>query len=161
MQLTLHNAFDCSAERCFSEVQKPALMQHIAKPLVHFVPRNPVQLPALWEAKDYIVSLRLFGWLPIGAQLVRISGQDHSARDGTFSVELRDNGCGTLVRRWDHRIFIRDASTPGAPDQCSYTDQVDIQAGLLTPIVAAFAWFFYRHRQKRWKQLIRKEFAYD
>jgi hypothetical protein len=155
MLLTLKTRLDCTAERCFDEVQTPRLLMHIAQPLVHFTPIAPPQLPARWEEREYKVAMHLLGFLPMGQQMVRISGQDHSARDGCFSVELRDKGSGTLISRWDHRIFIR------AADQgCHYTDQVDIRAGLLTPCVWLFALCFYAHRQRRWRQLVQRSFSY-
>lgn len=155
MQLTLTTHLDCAAERCFDEVQTPQLLLHVAQPLVHFTPIDPPQLPARWETREYQVAMHLLGFIPLGRQVVRISGQDHSARDGRFSVELRDNGSGTLVSRWDHRIRIQ------AADQgCDYTDQVDIRAGLLTPLVYLFALFFYAHRQRRWRQLVQRSFSY-
>lgn len=155
MLLTLTTRFACPAERCFDEVQTPRLLMHIAKPIVHFTPVNPPQLPLRWEERDYEVAIHLLGFFPLGRQMVRISGQDHSARDGRFSVELRDNGSGTLMSRWDHRIFIRSAE-----DGCDYTDQVDIRAGLLTPFVWLFALGLYAHRQRRWRQLVQRNFSY-
>lgn len=39
-----------------------------------------------------------------------------------------------------------------------YSDEVEVQAGLLTIFVWVFAWFFYKHRQKRWAQLVANNF---
>lgn len=39
--------------------------------------------------------------------------------------------------------------------RCHYSDVVDIEAGALTPVVAAFAALFYRYRQRRWRRLAR------
>jgi len=39
----------------------------------------------------------------------------------------------------------------------SYTDEIEIQAGWLTPGIWLFAQLFYRHRQRRWKALLRSE----
>jgi hypothetical protein len=70
---------------------------------------------------------------------------------------LRDDGHGELVRRWDHRIRIR----PG-PDGRStlYRDEIDIEAGALTPAVGLRAQGLYRGRQRRWRRLARRGFAY-
>jgi len=38
------------------------------------------------------------------------------------------------------------------------TDRVHIDAGMLTPLVAAFARLFYAHRQKRWRALAKNGF---
>lgn len=155
MLLVLKTRLACSAERCFDEVKTTRLLRHIAQPLVHFTPVEPSTWPVQWEEREYKVAMHFMGLIPMGHQMVRISGQDHSATAGKFSVELRDNGSGALIERWDHRIFIT-ANDGG----CDYTDQVDIRAGLLTPFVWLFAWYFYRHRQYRWQQLIRRNFSY-
>lgn len=155
MRLTRTIRLACTAERCFDEVQTTRLLVHIAQPLLYFTPVDPPQLPSRWEEREYTVAMHWLGLLPLGQHIVRISGQDHTQRDGRFSVELRDNGSGTLIARWDHRIFIQAAA-----QGCDYTDQVDIQAGLLTPLAWLFAWGFYRHRQQRWQQLVRRNFSY-
>lgn len=69
-------------------------------------------------------------------------------------MELRDDGRGTLATKWDHLITIQ------ASEQGSYTDRVEVRAGVLTPFVWLFSWFFYRHRQRRWQRLIANGFAY-
>jgi hypothetical protein len=148
-------SFSCSPEKCFAEVQTPRLMLHIASPLVQFAPIEPKSLPEQWEEKEYLVSVRLFGFLPVGRQWVSISGRDRSNELGRFYVELRDNGRGTLMSKWDHLITIQ-ASGQG----CSYTDRIEVKAGVITPLVWLFAWFFYRHRQRRWQRLIANGFAY-
>jgi hypothetical protein len=146
----------CSPQQCFAEVQTPRLMKYIASPLVRFTPVEPKSLPERWEENEYLVSVRLFGFLPIGRQWANISGRDRSNEIGRFYVELRDNGRGTLMSKWDHLITIQ-----GSGQGCSYTDRVEVKAGLLTPLVWLFAWFFYRHRQRGWQRLVANRFSYD
>jgi len=40
---------------------------------------------------------------------------------------------------------------------CSYTDEVEIEAGVFTPLVWLYANLLYRYRQLRWKVLISKQ----
>lgn len=155
MLVERNSLFACSPEKCLAEVRTPRLMLHIATPLVQFSPIEPKSLPDQWEEKEYLVSVRLFGLLPVGRQWVSISGRDRSSELGRFHVELRDNGRGTLMSKWDHLITI-EASGQG----CSYSDRVEVRAGVITPLVWLFAWFFYRHRQRRWQRLVANGFAY-
>jgi len=37
---------------------------------------------------------------------------------------------------------------------------VDIEAGLLTPFIWLFSQVFYRHRQRRWQALVKRQFAF-
>jgi hypothetical protein len=57
---------------------------------------------------------------------------------------------GGAIRRWRHRITVE----PLDAGHCRYTDNVDIDAGLLTPAVWAFASAFYRYRHGRWHKLL-------
>jgi len=40
------------------------------------------------------------------------------------------------------------------PGSVEYSDEIEIRAGLLTPVIWAFAHGFYRHRQRRWRVLL-------
>ena len=65
--------------------------------------------------------------------------------------EVRSEERGGFIRVWDHRVRIEPEDTV----RCRYTDEVRIQAGLLTPAVWAIAHLFYRYRQMRLRRLIR------
>ena len=94
----------------------------------------------------------LFGFIPIGWQVIGI--ELPATPLGRHMV--RDNGYGPLIRRWDHWIEIEPEGRG-----TRYTDTVHIDAGLLTPLITAFATIFYRHRQRRWRELVKADFAYE
>jgi hypothetical protein len=148
LRLHLETTLPCSYERAVEEVKKPRLLMHIARPLLRFEPAKGTVVLESWEEETYWFRLFLFGVIPIGNQAVRITMQD-----GADTFRLRDNGCSRMIRRWDHRIAIRDAN--GAT---IYSDTVDLDAGLLTPVVWMFVRLFFVHRQKRWRQLARSGF---
>jgi len=79
----------------------------MASPLVAFVPVSPPALPERWEEQKYVGRLRLFGIIPIGRRTINISVPSRS----DSHIELRDNGYGSLIAKWDHLITIR--STDG------------------------------------------------
>lgn len=92
----------------------------------------------------------LFGTIPLGWQAIRISLPEQ-LDDVRY---VRDDGYGPLIKRWDHWIAIGPEG-----DGTRYIDQVMIDAGPLTPVVAAFARIFYAHRQKRWRELAATNFV--
>ncbi len=145
----------CSPRRCFAEVETPRLLRYVSSPVVRFVAIDPPAFPERWEDGNYRVGLRIFGWIPLGSQVIGISRGEFSDGDSGFRAQLRDNGHSALATKWDHWITVESA-----PGGCRYTDRIEIQAGLLTPLVAAFAWFFYGHRQRRWQRLVRQDFEY-
>ena len=151
MRVKLTTTFPAPPERVWEEVQTSRLLEYLAAPLVRFRAEKPAQLPTTWEDESYQVQMFLFGWLPAGRQTINISRSvSNSAR------VLRDNGSGQLATVWDHTIRL----TPGSSGGTEYTDIVEVRAGILTPIVWAFAQIFYRHRQRRWRALVARGFAY-
>jgi hypothetical protein len=142
---------DCPPEEAFAQVQRSALLEHVAAPLIRFAPRG-APFPEKWEPGEYRAGMFLFGLVPIGWQAVVIS-QPEAAGETRF---VRDNGYGPLIKRWDHWIAI--GPDPGGRGT-RYIDQVTIDAGVFTPVVAAFARIFYAHRQRRWRALARSRFT--
>jgi len=153
INVTIQTRLACAATRAWEEVQKPCLLIYVAAPWLKFTPRNDQGFPGTWEEGDFFVSMFVFGFLPLGLERIGISTR--IGADGDFYI--RDDGGGTLVRRWDHLITIR----PDGNDICLYSDSVDIRAGILTPLVWIFAQLFYRWRQHRWRRLVAGNFQYS
>ncbi len=138
-----------------TQLQTTDLFRHITAPLLRFAPVHG-PWPAEWPMGDTELRFALFGLLPMGRQTARISVHPCDGIPGAWPL-LRDNGTGQLMRVWDHRITVH--GLPGDPDRTCYTDEVFVRARhlpwVMTPISAAFAWVFYRHRQRRWLKLAR------
>ena len=145
MRVCLSTKLPIAADAAFLVLRTPALLNHVAAPLLRFVPIEPRAFPPIWQEGACRVRVLLGGILPLGQQSIDISQQ--RSLDGSF--RMRDNGSGDLARRWDHWITI----TPDGEDGCTYVDDVAIEAGLLTPVVWSFARIFYAHRQRRWRKL--------
>ena len=151
MKVTLTTRLAASPEKVWDEVQTSRLLEHVAAPLVRFRAVQPAHLPTTWADGAYEVQMLLFGWLPAGRQVIRIS---RSISDTTRV--LRDDGSGQLATVWDHTIRVEPSSAGGT----EYTDVFEVRAGFLTPLVWAFAQIFYRHRQRRWRALVARGFDY-
>lgn len=148
MKIDLACQLPCSMAQAAAQARRPRLLHHVAHPLVRFRPQQPQQLPDTWQEGCYEMRMYLFKLIPLGRQSIVISFPKYG---GGFA--LRDNGHGSLVRRWDHLITL----TPNGAGTC-YRDQVTIEAGWLTGPVWLFAQLFYRHRQRRWRQLAARDF---
>lgn len=134
-----------------TQLQSTAVFRHITSPLVRFQPAGGAPWPTHWGTGDLRLRMRLLGLVPLGTQTVRISVEP--ARQTGGWPTLRDNGEGALMRRWDHRITLQPL--PG--DRTLYTDEIEVVARhlpwVMTPLSTLFAHWFYRHRQRRWRQL--------
>ena len=138
-------------DQVWEHLMRPALLRHVAFPLVLFVSREHGGFPVRWREGPHRVWMFQFGFLPLGPQTIGIEIGPH---EGSI-LHLRDNGSGLLARTWDHRIVV-------APEGggTRYTDRVRVDARWLTPVVWAFASLFYRWRQHRWRVLVRNGFKY-
>ncbi len=63
---------------------------------------------------------------------------------------IRSHEYGGPLKRWDHRIVV----TPIGETRCGYTDEIDIDGGILTFFIWLYAHLFYRYRQARWKMVV-------
>lgn len=151
MKLRIDTVIDADADTVWHHVRRPVLLDHVAWPLQRFDPIDPVRLPDQWVDGEYRVRCFMFGFLPMGSQVISIS---YPATDAP-ARRLRDNGRGSMMRRWDHLITIR----PRGDGRCDYRDEVEIEAGLMTLGVWLFASIFYRHRQRRWRALAQDGFS--
>jgi len=95
------------------------------------------------------------GWLfalhvvPLHRHTIEVVAVDEQHRS------IRTHEHGGLLRRWDHTLHV----VPVADGRCRYSDTVEIDAGPLTPVVAAIAVGIYRYRQRRWHRLVRKHLS--
>ena len=85
----------------------------------------------------------LFGLLPFSRHHLHIVSIDESTRT------LSSREFGGLITTWNHDIEVVriDAVT------CRYRDRIEIDAGIMTPVIVLYARWFYRMRQRRWRAL--------
>lgn len=59
---------------------------------------------------------------------------------------------GGVIRTWNHDIEV----VPLDERTCSYRDRIEIEAAIATPLVVAYASWFYRMRRRRWRALAKE-----
>lgn len=144
----ISTTFDCTAEQLWDEISRPASLRFVSAPLLHFDPLVPGELDGEWVVgKTYALRLSLLGFLPAGEHRITLVTIDRAAN----LIESKESGA--LAPVWNHTIRFY----PLENGKLHYTDEIEIQAGLLTGVVWAFAHLFYRHRQRRWKKLLRQK----
>ena len=102
------------------------------------------QWPEVFE-EGQVVEARLlfFNVLPAWKHTLRLVRVDQE------NMEIASREGGGFVRRWNHRKWIEEQSE----SSCLYTDEIDIDAGLLTWLIWAYAHAFYRYRQRRMRKM--------
>ncbi len=148
MLARISTTFDCTAEQLWAEISRPASLRFVAAPLLHFEPLAAGDLDGEWVVgKTYPLRLSLFGFLPAGAHRITLINIDRAAN----LIESRESGALSPI--WNHTIRFH----PLGNGKLHYSDEIEIQAGLLTGVIWIFAHLFYCHRQQRWKQLVRSK----
>lgn len=121
-------------------------MEFVSSPILRFKPQNEGDLAGEWQLnKPYVLQLYLLKFIPLGEHRITLIKIDKDAN----RITSQENG--KLATVWNHLIAFRETE----PGKVHYTDEIEIQAGWLTPAVWLFAYLFYRYRQWRWKKLLR------
>ncbi len=151
MRLQCTSLIPCSPARLGSELERPVLLQHLAAPMLAFVPLDPPEFPAVWSPGEYRARLLLGGRIPLGVHTLVPQPLPADAAP----LVWHDAGHSGLIRVWDHQITISDVH-----GMTRYTDLVEIHAGVLTGVAWLFAKVFYTHRQRRLNRLATAGFEY-
>jgi hypothetical protein len=138
---------ECTENQLWDKISEPASLQYVAAPLLSFKPLEGGKLDHRWQVGTlYPLKLYFMKLIPLGRHDIQIDRIDEE----TKTIVSRESG--RLARVWNHKIHFQAA----APGKVSYTDEIEIEAGWLTPGIWLFAQLFYRHRQRRWKTLLGK-----
>jgi hypothetical protein len=144
---------DISADLAWETVKKPETFLYVVRGVMGV--RQLDDMPENWgEGLAVRVRLVFFHLIPAWTHEIRLVRIDEAAH------EISTNERGGPVRHWNHRIRIQpqQASPLGVgegSERCRYTDEIEIRAGPLTPLVWFCAHLFFRYRQSRWRKLAR------
>ena len=131
---------DAPSENIWKTVLKYSTLRRVMKGLIHFSGAMPEDLKT---GDQFRVRLWFFHFIPAWKHLLTVSMVDEE-RHQIYTEER-----GGLVRKWNHLIEVS-----ALPDgRTRYVDRIEIEAGVLTSVVAAWAKFQYTYRQRRWKAL--------
>jgi len=148
MKVYVESILPCGHELAWAEVQKSALLEEVAWPIVTFLAAAGGEpFPERWEQGPPVrCRCYLFGLIPLGTHSLVFDRIDPAAHKiDTLETDW-------LVRVWNHRI----STQPTGDGQTHYSDAVEIHAGLLTFGVWLFANAFYRYRQRRWRKVAQR-----
>src|SRR5262249_55201088 len=137
----------CAAETLWRAVHDPQVLVQILKPLVSLKPVKPAAFPEEFVPATYVYRMKAFGFFPLGLQSIHIEHPPPEPGESLPRFLLKDHGSGQIARVWNHTITI----VPISDHTCRYTDKIEIEAGLFTAPVLAFARTLFRHRQRRLK----------
>lgn len=133
-----------SADRAFKHACRLQMMEYVMRPLIVFAVSDEQRDHAAEQfpvGEQFEARLRLFGLIPLWKhRLTVVSVGGH---------ELYTKEAGGPVRVWNHRLIF----TPLGGDSCRYTDEIEVDGGVIGLFTALFVGIFFRHRQRRWRRV--------
>ncbi|WP_299410840.1 SRPBCC family protein [uncultured Roseobacter sp.] len=115
-------------------------LKTITKGLVSF--RN---LPSgqIYQGQHIQVDVSLFSWMPYQPYEMTVIALDHE------KMSFQSDEVGAGVKSWRHSLRVSPHK-----DGCRISEEIEIDAGMATPIFAAWARFLYRRRHKPRLQIL-------
>lgn len=133
---------EASADAVWAAVKTPSAFRTVTRGLLAMpvIRRRQDE----WREGETVVGwVFLFGFLAFSRHHLHVASIDESTRT------LSSREFGGVIKTWNHDIEINpiDAKT------CRYRDRIEIEAGIMTPVIVVYARWFYRMRQRRWRAL--------
>ena len=142
MRCFVQTALDAPAAAVWAAVKKPATLVYVAQGFLKFSEAR--HFPLEW-AQGQKLQTRLWffhiipGWWQHYMEAVEVD-------DTRRVIRSHEN---SFCYTWDHIIHIVETRSG-----CAYSDEIVINAGLLTVFIWLYANVFYRYRQARWRRLV-------
>lgn len=143
MRIEISSVFHAGADRIWTMLCDVNTLRQIARPYAYFTQTSGTT--DFHEGGDYAFVMRVFGVLPLGVHSIHIDKWSRS--DGVIHSQEHNR----YVPVWNHTIRLNEIDS----DRTHYTDTVEIEAGWKTPFVGLWARLFYRHRQRKWRRILK------
>ncbi len=145
VKLTLTTTFPAPADQVWALVKQSGTLLFVCKGLLGF--GGSERFPQQWrEGSIEVTRLMFFGCVPAWKHTLRFERIDDDQR-----ILATEEG-GGLVPVWNHVIQV----VPDGNRTSTYSDEVNIEAGIFTIVVWLYAHGLYRYRQRRWRKLLRE-----
>jgi ligand-binding SRPBCC domain-containing protein len=133
--ISVSHLHDHPAEEVWASILSYPALQELASGDVNFgaLPNREAR-----AGDDFRLPMKLLG-LPLARYRMQVVDRDD------HRLRLQTHEGGGPVKTWDHTVEV----VPQGRDRCLVTDRVDIEAGLMTPLVAAKARRLYKERARR------------
>jgi hypothetical protein len=150
VRILLKLVLDTPPDAAWRAIRSPSVFTAVSRPFTTFESLEPTGFPEIWSVGDHPVSVKAFGLVPIGEQVISIAIP--KKQDGVRTVVDAghgESGALTLVTKWHHTMAVSAAPL----GKTLYRDRLEFSAGLFTPIMWVAYWAFWQWRALRLRQL--------
>ena len=150
MKFSLQVSLPCTVAQAFDALHNPEVFRAVSKPFLGFRALQPSRFPERYQSgQSYVVAVKALGILPLGTQEIN----PKTSAEGMTRV-FRDHGRGLTgalaqVRRFQHTMTLR----PSGVGPTVLQDELDFDAGLLTPFMGLGFRLFWWWRHRMMKRL--------
>lgn len=142
----ISTTMNCTDAELWEKIMKPSTWKYISDPLLRVEPVDAEGLEKEWTTnKPYTFKIYLLRVIPLGKHTIQLKRIDKSKN------LIKSEESGTMAKVWNHIISFHEIDN----SSIRYTDEIEIKSGILTLPIWLFANVFYRHRQRRWKKLLK------
>jgi hypothetical protein len=139
MIIHVTSIFPASREKIFEKLQEIETLRYICSPLAAFTPLDKSQK---WQAGAVFRFVLTACGLKFGVHTIKVKKFEI---DKILTHEHNKN-----VPIWNHIITLEKSGE----NNTKYSDIVEVRAGWKTPFIWLWANIFYRHRQRKWRELL-------
>ena len=150
MKFALEVSLPCTVSEAFDALHNPEVFVAVSRPFLAFEPLSPAPFPTRYDSgKSYVVRVKALGVVSLGSQEINpVSTSEGMTR--TF----QDNGRGLTgllaqVTRFRHTMTLR----PSGVGPTILRDELDFEAGVLTPLLGLSFRLFWWWRHVMMKRL--------
>lgn len=150
MKFSLQVSLPCTVSQAFDALHNPEVFRAVSQPFLGFEAVSPVRFPTRYESgNSYVVRVRALGVLSMGTQEINpISTAEGMTR--TFQDHGRGlTGALAQVTRFQHTMTLR----PSGVGPTILEDELDFDAGILTPFMGLGFRIFWWWRHRMMKRL--------
>ncbi len=143
MKVKITTTIKTNENNMWAELQKTSSLRHIASPILIFKPQKGSSIPEKWSlGVEYNFKLLFLGIIPLGNHSIQLVELDKNKKT------IKSSEHSKIIRLWTHIITFQKKNN----HSIQYTDDVEINAGILTLPIWLFSQLFYRYRQYRWRK---------
>jgi len=150
MKFSLRVSLPCTVSQAFDALHNPDVFRAVSAPFLGFEALSPAQFPTRYESgKSYVVRVKALGLVSLGTQEINpVSSAEGMTR--TFQDHGRGlTGALAQVTKFQHTMTLR----PSGVGPTILEDELDFDAGILTPVMGLGFRIFWWWRHRMMKRL--------